>query len=262
MGQRLARAKTKIREAGLRFEEPDPDTLTDRLEAVLRAIYVAYGTAWDIHAGAEKRRGLTDEAIYLARLIVDLCPGEPEPKGLLALMLYCEARSAARRVDGAFIPLAEQDTKLWSRVHIAAAEELLTAAAAAGTFGRFQAEAAIQSVHVTGSLNGKVQTEALIILYDLLAAKAPTIGVQVARAAAYGDARSPAAGIALLDQIDPDHIQSYQPYWACRAHLLQQAGRPNDAAPAFDRAIGLSSDPALREYLIRKKQGVSGNGLG
>lgn len=260
MSQRLVRAKTKIRDAGLRFQIPEPEQLSERLAAVLRAIYVAFGTGWDAGPGGEAGPGLVEEALYLARLTVDLLPHEPEPKGLLSLMLYCQARTAARRTpEGAFVPLDEQDTRLWSGSMIAEAEGLLTTASKAGQFGRFQAEAAIQSVHVMGRLNGEVQSGALVALYDLLALQSPTIGILVARAAAHGDVKGPDAGLRLLDQIDASQAISYQSYWACRAHLLQKAGL--DAGPAYDRAIGLSNDPAIRAYLQDKRR-VSGTGSG
>jgi predicted RNA polymerase sigma factor len=252
MGQRLVRAKAKIRTAGLRFEEPDAERLSERLSAVLDAIYASYGTAWDAEVGADPSRGLGQEALYLARLIVGLLPNEPEPKGLLAMMLYCEARTPARRAsDGSFVPLAEQRVELWSRTQIGEAEALLRDASQAGQYGRYQTEAAIQSVHVIGALNGQVQTKALVMLYDLLAARNPTIGVFVARAAAYGAAFGAEAGLAKLDELSDDLVQSYQPFWACRAHLQQLAGL--DANLAFDRAIGLSIDPAVRMYLTSRK---------
>ena len=255
MSQRLVRAKTKIRDAGLRFHIPESEQLAERLAAVLGAIYVAFGTGWDAGPGADAGPGLIEEALYLARLTVDLLPDEPEPKGLLALMLYCEARSTARRTpEGAFVPLDEQDPQLWSRSLIVEAEHLLTAASAAGQFGRFQAEAAIQSVHVMGRLNGQIQSGALVALYDLLAMQSPSIGILVARAAAHGDVKGADAGLELLDQIEA--AQSYQSYWACRAHLLQRAGL--DAGPAYDRAIGLSKDPAIRAYLREKQEAAAG----
>ena len=255
MSQRLVRAKTKIRDAGLRFHIPESEQLAERLAAVLGAIYVAFGTGWDAGPGADAGPGLIEEALYLARLTVDLLPDEPEPKGLLALMLYFEARSTARRTpEGAFVPLDEQDPQLWSRSLIVEAEHLLTAASAAGQFGRFQAEAAIQSVHVMGRLNGQIQSGALVALYDLLAMQSPSIGILVARAAAHGDVKGADAGLELLDQIEA--AQSYQSYWACRAHLLQRAGL--DAGPAYDRAIGLSKDPAIRAYLREKQEAAAG----
>jgi RNA polymerase sigma-70 factor (ECF subfamily) len=149
MSQRLVRAKARIRDAGLRFELPRPEELEERLGAVLDAVYAAFGRGWDELDHPEAPETLTSEAIWLARLLAALMPEEPEPKGLLALMLYCTARRAARRdAAGAFVPLNRQDARLWNRSMIVEAEGLLTRAAQAGRFGRFQCEAAFQSVHV------------------------------------------------------------------------------------------------------------------
>jgi RNA polymerase sigma-70 factor, ECF subfamily len=246
MAQRLVRAKTKIRDAGIGFEEPEPEALPQRLSAVLSAVYAAFGSGWDEALGT----GLTEEAIFLGRLLVQLAPGEPEAKGLLALMLYCEARRPARRgPDGAFVPLAEQDVGLWSRALVQEAEHWLRRAAETGVFGRFQAEAAIQSVHVQQRVSGRPNPDALVTLYDMLAQRAPSLGVLVSRAAAYGGASGPLAGLSLLDQLPAQDIGAYQPYWAVRAHLLAQAGRPDAAQAALQRAIGLTDDPAVRAYL-------------
>ena len=255
MGQRLTRAKAKIRDAGIAFEVPERKDLPGRLAAVLDAIYAAYGTAWDDVGGADARRkGLAGEAIYLARLIVSLMPEEPEARGLMALLLYCEARSAARRTaDGAFVPLAEQDAKLWSRDLIIEAENHLTLAARQGVFGRFQTEAAIQSVHVQRPLTGVTNHKALVVLYDLLALREPSIGALVSRAAAHGEAFGPERGLALLDELPAKQVEAYQPYWAARAHLLGAAGDVAEAAKAFDRASALSDDPAVQDFLRAKK---------
>ncbi len=149
MGQRLTRAKRKIRDAGIAFELPESDELPPRLEAVLGAIYAAYGSGWDDVEGADPRRkGLAGEAIHLGRLLWQLMPAEPEMQGLLALMLHCEARRNARRTaTGAYVPLSEQDVTSWSRPMIEEADSLLSAAEEIGRIGRFQLEAAIQSVH-------------------------------------------------------------------------------------------------------------------
>lgn len=146
MGQRLVRAKTKIRDAGIAFEIPSGGELPQRLGGVLEAIYAAYGSGWDDFAGADPwRRGLTDEAIWLARVLLKLMLEEPEARGLLALMLYCEARRHARRAgDGGYVPLSEQDTSLWSMPLMEEAERILATAAGQNRSGRFQLEAAIQ----------------------------------------------------------------------------------------------------------------------
>lgn len=256
MGQRLVRAKAKIRDAGLRFEVPEREELPDRLEAVLAAIYAAYGTGWDALPGADALRGLAPEAIYLGRLVGALMPAAAEAKGLLALMLHCEARSAARRdAIGTYVPLTAQDSARWDAAMIAEAEALLVEAAARSKFGRFQTEAAIQSLHATSALAGRAPpAAALVALYDLLVIQAPSLGADVARAAAHGAAHGPRAGLAFLDGIERARVISYQPFWAVRAHLLELAGDRAAAAADYDRAIGLSADPAVRAWLIARRR--------
>ena len=168
MGQRLARAKTKIRDACIAFELPEAKELPPRLDAVLEAIYAAYGSGWEDVAGADPRRkGLAVEAIVLGRLLLRLLPAEPEAQGLLALMLHCEARRDARRTStGAYVPLSDQDVARWSSALNREAEQLLIAAAQTGRIGRFQLEAAIQSVHTRRALTGQTDWEAIALLYE------------------------------------------------------------------------------------------------
>ena len=251
MAQRLVRAKAKIRDAGIRFALPERGELPGRAEAVIAAIYAAYGTGWEDVLGAdEKRKGLVDEALFLGRLVVELMPDMPEARGLLALMLYCEARKPARRAaDGRFIPLTEQDTRLWSAAMIVEAEREMTRAAKAAVLGRFQLEAAIQSVHAQRAVTGKTNWRALMLLYDLLAASTPTIGILVSRAVAHSEGAGAAAGLHLLDELDPKAVRTYQPYWAARAHLLARAGRTDEACAAYQQAIGLAEDAAVRTFL-------------
>jgi RNA polymerase sigma-70 factor (ECF subfamily) len=255
LGQRLVRAKAKIRDAGIAFEVPRGSELPQRLGTVLEAIYAAYGSGWDDVAGADtRRRGLTDEAIWLAGVLLALLPEEPEARGLLALMLYCEARRQARRAhDGAYVPLSEQDTRLWSMPLIAQAERLLASAARQQRAGRFQLEAAIQSAHVERARCDRIDWHAIALLYEGLVRMAPTLGALVGRAAALAEARGPDAGVALLDDMRPESVQTYQPYWAVRAHLLQQLGRRTEALEAFDRAIALTEDDAIRQFLLRRR---------
>jgi RNA polymerase sigma-70 factor, ECF subfamily len=183
-------------------------------------------------------------------VVVALMPDEPEAKGLLALMLYCESRRGARRApDGAFVPLQRQDTALWAKDMIAEAEALLAAAAGKATLGRFQIEAAIQSVHVQRAATGVVNWKALILLYDLLLRVAPTLGVMVARSAVIAEGADPQAGLAALDAL-AEQSASYQPYWAVRGHVLALLGRGVEAATAYRRAAGLSEDPAVRAFLL------------
>ena len=251
MGQRLVRAKNKIRDARLRFEVPSGDDLSDRLSDVLGAVYAAYGTGWDAVPGAVSgAQDLSEEAIYLGRLLVDLMPDEPETLGLLALMLYCEARRPARRdTAGRFVPLREQNATLWSKDQIVEAEGLLTMAARSARFGRFQCEAAIQSVHVQRPITGRTNHAALRTLYDLLAAHAPSIGVLVGRAAATLDSGDCAASLQQLDELPATVTVRYQPYWVTRAHALNAASQAASAQHALHIAIGLSEDEAVRAYL-------------
>ena len=194
--------------------------------------------------------GLAEEAIFLGRLLVQLLPDQPEARGLLALMLYCEARRDARRgPDGEYVPLAQQDVGLWSRDLIAEAEEHLMIASRSGVFGRFQTEAAIQSVHAERAVTGRTDLHALVTLYDLLAEHAPSIGVLVGRAAVHGDAYGPVEGLRRLEELPAARVNGYQPYWAVKAHLLRRSGRQAEAAQALELAIGLSDDPAVRTYL-------------
>lgn len=254
MSQRLVRVKAKIREAGIAFEIPEPRELPARLHAVLEAIYAAYGTGWDDVAGADPdRRGLAEEAIWLGRVVVELLPGEPEARGLLALMLHCEARRGARRdARGRYVPLGEQDPATWSSAMIDEAECLLADAARAGAPGRFQLEAAIQSVHAHRAVTGQTAWDAIVLLYEALLRVAPTIGALVGHAAALAEARDPETALAALDTLDAEVAARYQPYWALRAHVMRALGRGREAREAYTQAIGLSHDAAAREFLLRR----------
>lgn len=254
MGQRLSRAKAKIRDAGIAFAVPELSELPPRLDAVLEAIYAAYGSGWDDVAGADPRRkGLALEAIDLGRLLLRLLPGEPEAQGLLALMLHCEARRLARRsADGAYVPLSEQDVALWSEPMIDEAQQLLVAAERARRIGRFQLEAAIQAVHASRAWTGRTDWEAIALLYEGLVRLAPTVGALIGRAAASAEARDAQTGWALLQAIPVEAVASYQPYWALAAHLLKRLGRAEQAADAYSRAIALCEDPAMRDFLARQ----------
>jgi len=255
MGQRLVRAKTKIRDGGLQFEVPYERDVRPRFEAVLEAIYAAFGIGWDDMVGADQRgRDLAEEAIWLVRVLLDLLPEEPEVRGLLALMLHCEARRPARRgADGRYIPLSEQNPHQWLLPLIAEAETHLAEASKYARSGRFQLEAAIQSVHAEGVRSGRTAWVPIMLFYEQLVRLSPTVGAHTGYAAAAGEAHGPDAGLAVLDRIEPGFVADYQPYWAVRAHLLQQLGRLPESMTAFDRAIGLAEDPAVRQFLLRKR---------
>lgn len=250
MSQRLVRAKAKIRDSGLRFEVAAKEEMPARLYDVLNAIYAAYGSDWDSTGPS----GLSEEAIYLARLLASLLPAEPEALGLLALLLYCEARRPARRdANGRFVPLQQQNARLWSRDLIIEAEGHLTNASAKGRFGRFQCEAAIQSVHVQRPITGLTNYLALRTLYDLLLTYAPSIGAQVSRAAVILESGDPAAAAQAMQAIAPEVVQNYQPYWLTRFHILRALGDPTWRA-CFDRALELTADEALRLFLLESNK--------
>ena len=253
MGQRLVRAKTRIRDAGIPFSIPGTEELGERLGAVLDAIYAAYSKGWN-EIGDTGVPEIADEAIWLARLVVSLLPDEPEAKGMLALMLYAEARRPARRsADGAYVPLEEQDTSLWDDSLIAHAEQLLRDANLGGPTGRYQIEAAIQSAHTARRLGGLNNWPVIVQLYDHLLVLTRSPVVVLNRAVARAEADGPDAALADLAPIaDDKRMLSYQPYWAARGHLLARADRPTEAAEAFTVAIGLTTDEAVRTYLQSK----------
>jgi RNA polymerase sigma-70 factor, ECF subfamily len=256
MGQRLSRAKAKIRVAGVPFRKPDRDEMAERLDAVLEAIYAAFAEGWSDPSGAEPtRRNLAGEAIFLARLIVEFLPGEPEALGLLALMLYCDARRLARRdAKGEFTPLAEQDPMRWDVCMIEEAEALLRRAGAIDAIGRYQLEAALQSAHVARRHRRSVDWPAMVALYDALCALTGSPVAAINRAVALAEANGAAEGFAALEAVADDlRLAQYQPYWAARADLLARLGKRVEAESAYDQAIGLETDPAVRRFLQQRR---------
>jgi len=259
MGQRLVRAKTRIKHAGVPFRVPAREELAERLDAVLAAIYAAFAEGWSDPAGTEaRRRNLAEEGIWLGRLVASLLPGEPEALGLLALMLHAEARREARRdAAGEYVPLAAQDPARWNAALIEEAEALLHGASAQGAIGRYQLEAAVQSAHAARRLSGRTDWAAIENLYDALYAVTGSPVVAINRAIAVAETRGPAAGLALLDALELDaalaaRLSEYQPYWAARAALLARTGSAAAARDAYQRAIGLESDPAVRRFLQQR----------
>src|SRR5262249_14880856 len=251
MAQRLVRAKTKIREAGIPFRIPDRADLAQRLDAGLAAVYASFAEGWSDLAGTEtRRRNLAEEGIWLGRLVASLLPVEPEALGLLALMLHAEARRGARRdANGDYVPLAEQDLHRWDDDLIDEAEALLLRASRVGTIGRYQLEAAVQSAHVARRKPGATDWAAIEKLYDALHAITQSPVVAINRAIATAETCGPAAGLAALDRIAIDtRLADYQPYWAARAGLL---ARPGDAAGAglgFPRALAPAPHPPLPPF--------------
>ncbi|MBI1814026.1 MAG: RNA polymerase subunit sigma-70 [Deltaproteobacteria bacterium] len=256
MAQRLVRAKNKIRHAGIPFHVPERSELSGRLDAVLEAIYAAFSEGWSEPAGTEtRRRNLAEEGIWLGRLVASLLPDEPEALGLLSLMLYAQARRDARRDSrGEYVPLADQDPTMWDTPLIEEAEALLARASTLPGAGRYQLEAAVQSAHVVRRLTGRSDWAAIERIYDALLVMTGSPVVAINRAIAVAETRGPAAGLAALDTVSDDpRLTNYQPYWAARAGLLAQTCDVAAADAAYERAIGLEADPAVRRFLQRRR---------
>jgi RNA polymerase sigma-70 factor (ECF subfamily) len=256
MGQRLVRAKSKLRHAGIPFRVPGRGELAERLDAVLEAIYAAFAEGWSDPGGTDfRRRNLAEEGIFLGRLVAALLPGEPEALGLLALMLHAEARRGARRdARGEYVPLAEQDPAAWDGALIDEAEALLARAGAHGAVGRYQLEAAVQSAHVVRRRTGRADWEAITLLYEALLAMTGSPVVAINRAVVVAETRGAAAGLAALDALADDaRIAEYQPYWAARANLLARSDADAAADAAYQRAIGLEPDQAVRRFLQHRR---------
>jgi RNA polymerase sigma-70 factor (ECF subfamily) len=254
MSQRLVRAKARIRDAGLRFAVPAPSEMPERLGAVLDAIYAAFGQGWSSLDTPEAPEALTGEAIWLARLVAEQMPEEPEPKGLLALMLYCSARRRARRDDdGRFVPLDRQDARLWDRNAIIEAEGLLTTAARAGRFGRYQCEAAIQSVHVQRPITGHLNLIALRVLYDLLVSQSDSIGARISRAVVLAEIGDVDHAMQELDALPTERVRRHPPWWVARSRIAALSGQTIFATEALSVAISLTDDEAVRSFLLEQR---------
>ena len=256
VSKRLVRAKQKIRQAGIPIRVPGREELPARLDTVLNAIYAAFSEGWTDPTGADAaRRDLTEEALFLAGLVIVLLPEEPEALGLLALMLHAEARRRARRSDdGEFVPLAEQDQSLWDQAQIAEAEALLHRASQMGRIGRFQLEAAIQSAHVDRRRTGAANWSHVAELYKALYSLTGSPVVLINRALAIAEVDGPAAGLnAMPDQTVEPRLTEYQPYWAARSELLARTGAFQEARRANEIATGLERDPAVRRFLERQR---------
>jgi RNA polymerase sigma-70 factor (ECF subfamily) len=262
MAQRLVRAKRRIHGARIPFVVPERAEMPERLAPVLEAIYGAYAIDFPLVAGTEPRDSLAAESHYLAATLAELLPDEPEVLGLAALISLSLSRRPARGAIDELVPLDEQDSTLWDAELIALGERYLQSAHALGRVGRFQIEAAIQSVHCARSTSGVTDWNALRTLHAALLSIAPTLGARVAYAAAVGRVEGARAGLKALDAIEDEAVQRFQPARATRAHLLAEAGRASEAVAAYERAISLTTDNRARRYLERQRAGLLGKGRG
>lgn len=255
LAQRLVRAKQKIRDAALRFEEPEAADLPQRLHYVLESIYGVFGLSTDVVDVTEARSGdLQQEAIFLGALVAALLPDAAEAQGLHALMRFCLARRAAQTApDGSFIALRDQDVGLWDRESIVAADQCLWIAAQRRTPGPFQLEAAVQSAHCQRLFTGTTPWRAIASLYAEINRYFPTEGSRVAGAVATAEAGDADAGLRQLLSMDTELLQQFQPWWAARAHLLCMLGREREADLAFQTAIGLSTQQRIKDHLERRR---------
>ena len=260
MGKRLVRAKDKIRQAGIPFSIPEHEEIPGRLDTVLDAIFAAFTEGWTDPGGTDVvRRDLTEEALFLARLVTELLPEEPEALGLLALMLHAEARRRARRnLHGEYVPLAEQDSELWDSQMIFEAEALLRRASALGSIGRYQLEGALQSAHVYRCRTGHVNWADVLQLYDELFAFTGSPVVAINRALAIAEMHGASAGLDAMQEVAADsRLAEYQPYWAARAELLAKTGAHQEARHAYEIAIGLERDPSVRRFLQQRRSALA-----
>ena len=259
MGKRLVRAKDKIRQAGIPFRVPEREELPSRLNTVLETIYAAFAEGWADPGGTDvARRDLTEESLFLARLVVEMLPQEAEALGLLALMLHAEARRHARRnAAGEYIPLAEQDPALWDWQTIEEAERLLLRASTLELIGRYQLEAALQSAHVSRRRTGLANWDDVVHLYDALFAFTASPVVAINRALAIAELHGPIAALDAMPDVAADaRLAEYQPYWAARAELLAKTGANAEARQAYEIAIGLERDPAVRRFLQQRQSAL------
>lgn len=255
MAQRLVRAKAKLRADGVPFEVPSGEELGPRLSAVLEAIYAAYTLSLDgISVVGDAASDMRREALYLARLVATLMPQEPEPMGLVALILFCESRRKARlTAAGAFIPLHLQDATLWDRTQVFEAERLLRRASSYRRPGPLQLEAAIQSAHTQRAFTGSVPWAGIAQLYAALVTCAPSVGSRVGQAVAVAESQGADEGLLLLELLErdePKRIATHQPFWVARAELQFRAGDRLGAMASMERAVGLSERAELRTYLL------------
>jgi len=254
LAQRIVRAKAKIRDARIPYEVPTRAALPERLDAVLRVIYLVFNEGYAASSGTlVTRHDLSAEAIRLGRLLVDLLP-EPEARGLLALMLLHESRRAARTsASGDVILLDDQDRSLWNRDQIAEGTRLVEGTLASRGFGPYTIQAAIAAVHADASTAAATDWAEIVGLYDVLSRADASPVIELNRAVAVAMRDGPAAGLALIDAIlQRGDLLDYRLAHAARAELCRRLGRTADARASYERALALARQEPERRLLERR----------
>jgi RNA polymerase sigma-70 factor (ECF subfamily) len=254
LAQRIVRAKAKIRDARIPYQVPAPHELPQRLDSVLRAVYLVFNEGYSASSGESLTRvDLSGEAIRLGKLLVELLP-QPEVIGLLALMLLQESRRAARASPaGELVLLSEQDRSLWNRAQIEEGSALVQRALASRRFGPYTLQAAIAAVHADAARADATDWREIVGLYDVLLRAEPSPVVELNRAVAVAMRDEPAAGLALIDAIlARGDLQDYHLAHAARADLCRRLGRTEQARASYERALALTRQEPERRFLQRR----------